>query len=1165
MSDCPSLERWRRYQGEDVGPEEEQALLLHSDICRDCQELLRRLVAPAPRAAAREGPPPPVLDRMWAEARRASWPRFEHYELLDKVGGGATGEVFKARARHGDRVVALKVLRPALAADPVQRARFLAEAGRLRGLSHPGVVRVYESSEQDGRPFLCMELLEGGSLADRLPEIIAAPVEAARVLAAVATAVAYAHANNLIHRDLKPSNILFRGAPATGADFLAALRQGRLEPVVADFGLARPIEGGTGLTRSGEVLGTLDYLAPEQVSGKGLGPHTDVYALGAVLYACCTGRAPFSAATPFDTLVQITDPLRGPQRPSQLNGNAPRALETICLKCLEKAPQQRYASAADLAADLRNFAEGRPVRARPRPPWQRAWRAARRKPARALALVVAVLALFLAVAWWLLGAAWRLVDEKELARGEAASAYETAEEERKKARAAEAAALKARDEARLAEAGERAAKRALARVTAIRGVTLAHQHWRQNDLGLARALLEACPEDLRNWEWRFVNRLCHPELLTIPAHDGEVLAVAMSRDRRRVVSCGRDGTIKGWDARSGQRLYTVRYRPGTGPRSTVSMAAFTDAAVSPDASLIAAHVGGGAVRVWDGATGAERFTLPVKQKAVSEIAAGGLLEPRVATSFLFGVTHLWDGKTGKLLATYPGASDVALPAFGTRLALVRGFIDWNGWVEDTDAKKPVLQIKRGGLFSDQKEPQRVRLSPFGGELALFGNATGVELIEVPGGKTRLRLAGHRGGVVALGYHTAGHSIVTGGRDRTAKVWDAHTGQLKASLLGHTQAVTAVAFSPDGGRVLTGGGDGAVSVWDLSALPQEIARTYGVGGTFAPRAEAISPDGTRVLVSGGLSDPAAVVDARTGKRVFALPASVGFVAFSPNGRTLLVRSKKHFEVFSATTGRPVCTLQGYTGARHAFAPDGTRIVTGSDDKTARVWDARTGKQLAVCAAHASPVRVVRFSPDGARVASAGADGRVLLWQASTGQVLRELPPAAARSLLFLPNGKGLVREREDGALEVWDLETGRLGFRRPRACRHVGSFDERSSPVAVSPDGRRIAVRDERVVRGFDAMTGEERFTFHGHTDRVNVVAFSPDGSRLLSGSEDWSVKLWDLETGLEALTLRGHRGGVSAAAFGADGTWLVTRSGSLGNSDDRALVWEAPRLAPAKR
>jgi tetratricopeptide (TPR) repeat protein len=396
VNECPFEMRWHSYLGLDhgpeVGPQEEEDLLSHRDVCPRCQETLQDLLASRAQPVP-QGPPPGVLDRMWAEARRATWPQFDDYEVLDRIGGGNTGEVFKARKRQGGSVVALKVLRASLAADAVERTRFRSEvetAGRLS--HHPGVVRVNQSGEHEGRPFLCMEFLEGGSLAERLPDFIEAPTETARLLVAVAEAVAYAHANNLIHRDLKPSNILFRGAHLRGNDFLRGLREGQVAPVVVDFGLARLIEGAPGLTRSGEVVGTLDFLAPEQVDGEGLGVHTDVYALGAVLYACCTGRPPFSAATTFDTLTQIKDLLQEPERPSRSNRGVPRDLETICLKCLRKEPEKRYGTAADLAADLGRLLQRRAILARRAPIREKVWKGCRRKPVRAVTIAVIVAA-----------------------------------------------------------------------------------------------------------------------------------------------------------------------------------------------------------------------------------------------------------------------------------------------------------------------------------------------------------------------------------------------------------------------------------------------------------------------------------------------------------------------------------------------------------------------------------------------------------------------------------------------------------------------------------------------------------------------------------------------------------------------------------------------------
>jgi formylglycine-generating enzyme required for sulfatase activity/tRNA A-37 threonylcarbamoyl transferase component Bud32 len=289
------------------------------------------------------------------------------YEVLEKLGQGGMGVVYRARHLALGRVVALKMIRSAEHASSEEMARFLAEARAVAALSHPNIVPVYEIGQDGGLPWFTMEYVEGGSLGQLVKDGPLPAREAARLVEQIARGVACAHAAGIVHRDLKPENVLLAGsgvASAPRASTPGADATG-LTPKITDFGLARRLESDHALTRTGAVLGTPAYMAPEQASGKGkgAGPAADVWAVGAVLYRVLTGRPPFLAATDFDTLIQVID--SEPVAPRQLNPVVPRDLETICLKCLQKGPAKRYASAEDLADDLRRFLAGEPIRARP--------------------------------------------------------------------------------------------------------------------------------------------------------------------------------------------------------------------------------------------------------------------------------------------------------------------------------------------------------------------------------------------------------------------------------------------------------------------------------------------------------------------------------------------------------------------------------------------------------------------------------------------------------------------------------------------------------------------------------------------------------------------------------------------------------------------------------
>jgi hypothetical protein len=311
----------------------------------------------------------------------------EGYEVLRELGRGGMGVVYQARHLRLNRVVALKMILSGGHAGEQDLARFLAEAEAVAALQHAHVVQLFDFGQHEGLPFFTLEFVAGGSLADKFKDTPLTPGEAARVVEQIARGMHYAHQQGIVHRDLKPANVLLAEDGT---------------PKITDFGLAKRVEVGSGLTASGAVMGTPSYMAPEQASGEGkrVGPAADVYALGAILYECLTDRPPFRAATALDTLLQVVAAEPVPVR--QLQPEVPADLETICHKCLQKEPGKRYASAEELAEDLRRFQSGEPVRARPVGRVERTWRWCRRNPVVAglAAVVVLVLLAGTAVSWY---------------------------------------------------------------------------------------------------------------------------------------------------------------------------------------------------------------------------------------------------------------------------------------------------------------------------------------------------------------------------------------------------------------------------------------------------------------------------------------------------------------------------------------------------------------------------------------------------------------------------------------------------------------------------------------------------------------------------------------------------------------------------------------------
>ncbi|HKI16522.1 MAG TPA: serine/threonine-protein kinase, partial [Isosphaeraceae bacterium] len=334
------------------------------------------------------------------------------YDILEELGRGGMGVVYKARHRRLQRLVALKMVLAGAHVGQVGLARFRAEAEAVAKLLHSNIVQIYETGEHEGRPYFSLEFVEGGSLDKRIGASPTSPRAAAQFVETLARTMEVAHQRGIVHRDLKPANILLaklgsqssviRNREFDSSSLPADHWSRTTTPKIADFGLAKRVDDDSSQTQSGAILGTPSYMAPEQAGGRNreIGPAVDIYSLGAILYELLVGRPPFKAGNPIDTVRQVIE--QEPVPPRQLEPRVPHDLETICLKCLEKDPARRFASAAEMADDLRRFVDGHPILARPTPAWERAWKWAKRRPAIVALLGVsamAVLGMVLFIVW----------------------------------------------------------------------------------------------------------------------------------------------------------------------------------------------------------------------------------------------------------------------------------------------------------------------------------------------------------------------------------------------------------------------------------------------------------------------------------------------------------------------------------------------------------------------------------------------------------------------------------------------------------------------------------------------------------------------------------------------------------------------------------------------
>jgi WD40 repeat protein len=1005
-------------------------------------------------------------------------PELPDYQILGELGRGGMGIVYKARDLRLDRLVALKMI--LAQAGPEDLARFRREALAVAHLHHPSIIQIYEVGESQGRPYLALELAEGGSLAARLRGEPLPPIEAAQLLEVLARTLHAVHQQGVIHRDLKPANILLA---ADGT------------PRISDFGLAKQVnDQAVDATHSGAILGTPSYMAPEQARGEihNIGPATDVYALGVLLYELLTGGPPFRADSVLETLQMVCHNEAVP--PRALQPRCPRDLETICLRCLQKTPERRYGSALELADDLHRFLAGEPIRARPVGILEHVSKWAARSPALAALLTVSVLVTVLGFALVL----WQWHRAEIAVTG----LYQANLQEKTQRRRAEDALADARTQ------------------LYFNGIAQADREWRASNAGRADQVLDLClPTDLRAWEWFYLKRLCHTERLTLTGHESPIRSVAFAPRTQQLASASSDGTIQVHDLVTGAVTLTFQAHNF-----------FLEAlAWSPDGQYLATGNGippnpirPGELKLWNAGTGKEVRSLPGHTREVLSVA-WSTDSRRLASGSADRTVKVWDITTGQELHSFDGHTDsvtrVAFSPDGQQVASASRDHTVRVWDLKKAHQTHCLRDHRDVLFG-------LAWSPDGKHLASCGTDQTARLWNLATG-TALVLSGHSASVNDVAFSPDGKSLATVSHDRTLKIWDTATGLETLSLKGHATYLWSVAWSPDGKQVATGSGDQTVKLWDPTTY--QGVRTLG-RQDGAVTSVAVSPDGQRFASASSLGSDAQgkplpgavkVWDAATGKELVSCVghmAEVSSVTFSPDGKRL-------------------------ASAGGGFFPQGGAVHLWSE---VHVWEAGTGRLLFALQGHTDRATSVVFSPDGTRLATASWDGTVRLWNADTGKEERVLHghTDTVWSVAFSPDGKLLASAARDRTVRLWDLTSAQ----EPTV---LNGHTQGVQSVAFSSDGETLASGSfDRTVKLWNPRTGVEMTTLRGHTEGVFSVAFDRESRRLASAALDQTIKLWDRTTGQEVLSLESSSGQI---VFSPDVALLVGagRDGTIQMWDGR--------------
>ena len=1016
--------------------------------------------------ALRSEPNQPVAK---APALKGRLPDIPGFEILGELGRGGMGVVYRARQIAQNRPVALKMILAGHQATAEELGRFHDEAEAISRLRHPHIVQIFEVGQFDHRLYFVLEFVEGGTLADRINGKPLPPRSSAQLVESLARAMHYAHLRGIVHRDLKPANVLLHGRkafidiPEDADRLLEEWDFRRYMPKITDFGLAKLLDrdSSNGRTASGDVVGTPSYMAPEQAQGKPatVGPRTDVYSLGAVLYEMLTGAPPFQGGTPMDTLLLVHT--KDPIPPRRIVRTIPVNLETICLKCLRKDPIQRYISAEELAEDLRLFLEGLPIQTRGDHPLRRGLRQVRRR-----------------LGQWTIAA---LIFALSILAGGALIALATRDPEvRSVVREADAAVLKenARLRFRLAQADcERGdVYRGMAEM-----ISLLEQSESDSNL---RAF-----QDLLRWNLTLWSRQT-AQLRLISSQTAKSVGFINRSNDLDVIAIGHDGKLFYLDPGMGRHAIDLEK---AGACQFVSATA--------DGHWLAGWTGSG-VRLWNGTTG----QLAASRDFDELINCHGIdLSP---DGQFLAIRAVGRGATLQLIArgpdvgqltieSIPGLAEISTTAWhpsGDRLLLGR-----------SDGTLAIATVRPWKVQQTRKLPARITsIAWASSDIAVAGGSDGeIRFWNATGSATPepASIRAHQPGDVCVAV-SAGGTILSGGNDALAKLWNAATGELIAAIL-HPAAVEQVAFSQDGNLFVTRDRLGTVRVWNSPTEhdAQTIAFNTGISGP-----PAISANGDTVM------------------------------AITPDRRIIAWR-----RIGADWSKSANMSLAGFPCTMAVPSPDGKTYLTvrGEDSKSiAEIWSFEQHVRVQTWLPK-SPVTTAVFRGDGHQVLTGSADGTVQIWNLAAGHAERTfMASGPVRCAAFREDQQAIIvgadAKRPGGETQGWSL-TG--------AGDSLGPPLNQADPVvAVSweSNGKTIRTIDSHhVVRRWDVSTGQPMEPPTPSPSDARLIACDSDGGRwLFLGLQD-SLRLLD-QSGKMIPLMPPPITGWKCASFSPDGQWILT-------------------------